>query len=102
MLYIRPIRRILLLISSTGQCSELSFSTDSVLAGPLTYQIIVSRAQCSTSSGLLSIDFNTLRKSVHLAMKSSILPNQGKAYLPHFCGYHLGIKKGSLGRKGNC
>ena len=64
-----------------------------VLAGLLAYQVVVCRVQCSTSSVLLSTDFNTLRKSRRLAMKSSILPKQGKAYLPRFHGYILGIKK---------
>ena len=33
-----------------------------VLAGPLAYQVVAGRIQCSTSSGLLSTDFNTLRR----------------------------------------
>ena len=55
-----------------------------------------------SSSGLLFTDFNTLRESPRLAVKFSILHNQGKAYLPRFHGYLLCIKKASLGRKGNC
>ena len=47
-------------LSSQSQLSR-------VLAGLLAYQVVVYRVQCSTSSGLLSTDFNTLRKSRHLA-----------------------------------
>ena len=73
-------------LSSQSQLSR-------VLAGPfLAYQVVVCRVQCSTSSGLLSTDFNTLHKSRRLAVKSSILSKQGKAYLPRFRGYLLGIK----------
>ena len=56
----------------------------------------------STSSGLLSTDFNTLRKSRRLAVKSLIFPRQGKAYLPRFYGYLVGIKKASLSGKDSC
>ena len=58
----------------------------------LAYQVVVCRAQCSTSSGLLPTDFNSLRKSRRLSVKPSILPKQGKAYLPCFRGYLPGIK----------
>ena len=54
---------------------------------PLTIQQII-----IVQVGLFSTDFNTLRKSRRLAVKSSILPKQGKAYLPRFRGYLLGIK----------
>ena len=86
-------RRIPLLFSSTGQCSELSISADRVLAGLLAYQVVVSRVQYSMSTRLLFTKYKTPRKSRRLAINWSILLKQDKAYLPCFRGYLLGIKK---------
>ena len=87
-LYIRPIRRISLLISSTGQCSELLISTDRVLAGLLTNQVIVSRVKCSVRGELLCIDFNTRQPGQSLSSTFPWLSSRDQ--------------KGSFGRKGNC
>ena len=86
-------RRMPLLISSTGQCSELSISADRGLAGLLTYQVVVSRVQYSISTRLLFTKYKTSRKSRRLVINLSILLKQGKVYLPCFRGYLLGIKK---------
>ena len=46
----RPFRRIPLLISNTGQYSELSISAKQSIGWILGYQVVVCRVQCSMSS----------------------------------------------------